>query len=398
MDISLIEILKVIINIFLQPLLYWSIICLFLTSYFRMKRERLHFGVKIFPSFAESKGTWKVSIIFGMIYSILFLSIGFVFTYELTILLAIVTVILSITGRTSLLSPSYTIGITFLLIVISPVVLQEQSSVDPHLFATISLPMISLLIGLFLVVEAFFVSRVKRTDVYPNLSKSNRGVWIGKHDIKKATVIPFIGLIPGDLISPFANYWPHFSMGEETYTFIVIPLLLGFNFSVQSQSIERATAYLGKKLLLLASFTLVIALGSLYEERLAFVAVIVAIIGREYITYIFKQLDKSHIASFNKLNQGLKVLAVMPESSADRLGILVGESITKVNDVRINHPDEFYEQLRQSGASFKLEVIDDNDEIRFIQHARFENDHHSLGIIFTQEPRRIVKPSLVNES
>lgn len=383
------ELLQFVIHLLTHPLLYWSFIFIFLTGYFRMKRERINFGVKIFPIFSESKHTWKLSILFGIILSIIFLAIGFVFTYEFILLLAIVTIILTLTFRTSLLSPSYTIGLSLICVALAPSLLKYQSYLAVDVFSDVYFSMVAIVLGLFLALEAFFVSRVTRNEVFPTLVKSERGVWIGQHQLKKATVIPFFALIPGGGIIPFAEYWPHFSLGAETYTFVIIPFLLGFNFTVRNGAIEKSANRIGRHISLLSLLVILIAIASLWESRLGLIAAVIAILGREIIAYKFKQYDKAEVASFNKLDDGLKVLAIIEGTPADKLGILVGETITKVNDIELSHANDFYKELRSSGAAFKLEVIDDNGEIRFIKHARFEHNHHSLGIIFTDQPRRL---------
>ncbi len=48
----------------------------------------------------------------------------------------------------------------------------------------------------------------------------------------------------------------------------------------------------------------------------------------------------------------------------------------------------FYQALQKSGAFFKLDIIDDAGEVRFVQSAFYEGDHHELGLIFTEKPYR----------
>jgi S1-C subfamily serine protease len=88
------------------------------------------------------------------------------------------------------------------------------------------------------------------------------------------------------------------------------------------------------------------------------------------------------------MNNGLKVLGVIPGTPADRLGIEVGENIMKVNGQLVNSIDSFYQSLQASGAYFKLDIEDLNGEIRFVQGALYQGDHHELGILFSDTPYR----------
>src|SRR5699024_6443798 len=104
----------------------------------------------------------------------------------------------------------------------------------------------------------------------------------------------------------------------------------------------------------------------------------------------FKVKDKNTAPYYQPHAKGAKILAIIPNTPADRLEILPGEIVSKVNDRKVKDADEFYEALQGSGAYFKLEVLDDQEEIRFVQGAFYEGDHHKLGLVFIKEPYRQV--------
>ncbi|WP_010098496.1 PDZ domain-containing protein [Ornithinibacillus scapharcae] len=145
---------------------------------------------------------------------------------------------------------------------------------------------------------------------------------------------------------------------------------------------------LSMNLLGLAVLVLVLATGSIFFSWLSIVAVIFAILGREFINYRFRTRDLTKASYFNHTNLGLRVLGIIPGSPADRLNILIGETVAKVNGSKIHSVDDLYEALQQTGSFFKIELIDSNGEIRFVQSAMYEGDHHELGLIFAGEPYR----------
>src|SRR5690625_7558049 len=83
----------------------------------------------------------------------------------------------------------------------------------------------------------------------------------------------------------------------------------------------------------------------------------IAIIGKELITIKYKMKSKKGEKYYAPLNQGLKVLAIIPNTPAERLNILVGETITRVNNKEVNNEKEFYRALQDKSASFKLDEI-----------------------------------------
>ncbi|RDW16533.1 PDZ domain-containing protein [Oceanobacillus arenosus] len=384
----LIELLKGIGKLFLNPLLYWSLLLIFAAGYFRIKRERLDFGVKVFDLFSEWRKTWTTTLISGIILSLIMLVVGIVFSYETILLLSVVTIILSITMRFTMLSPSYTLGITIILLVFSPQLLEYQSYIDSSLFSEVNFSSLVILLGLLLFVEAILIRNVDRNRTYPSLLLSERGIWIGQHRLKKLGIIPFFVLVPTGMITSFPPFWPYFSIGGESFSILLVPFVLGFDFIVRGNLPLNAAKKLAKSIAILGVLVVFIGVGSMYLSSLSIVAVIIAIFGREWIQYRYKVNDRTNVPYFHPENNGLKILGIIPGTPAERLDILVGETIIKVNGVKINTEQDFYSSLQSSGAYFKLEVVDDANEMRFVQGPFYEGDHHELGLIFTVKPYR----------
>ena len=177
----LIELLKGIGKVFLNPLLYWSFILIMIVGYKRIRQERNQFGVKIFDVFSEWKKTWIISLLAGLFISLLNLGLGIVLSYESILILGIVVILLSISFRISLLSASYTLGITFLVVLLSPLLLKFQSVLEIKSLTEIDLTALVILLSIFLFAEAILLRNVKREETFPELSLSDRGLWIGQH-------------------------------------------------------------------------------------------------------------------------------------------------------------------------------------------------------------------------
>ncbi|WP_430790996.1 PDZ domain-containing protein [Virgibacillus flavescens] len=379
------ELIKGIGKLFLNPLTYWIVILLVLAGLRRTRRERINFGSKISDVFSECKGTWLTSLVAGLLISGICIGVGLVFTYETLALLCIVTILLSIALRFTMLSPSYTIGFTLFILLFMPTVIDNQSYFNADLFSEINFTGVSLLIGLFLFVEAGVTHGVRKNQSFPDLQLSSRGKWFGFHHIKKLSVIPFFTLVPSGLITPFAAYWPSVSLDGESYGLILFPFIVGFDHTVKSVIPEIAAQKLGKQIYLLGTIVLCIAIGSIYMWSLSIVAAVVAIIGREYITYRHRGMERKRQSLFNRNHRGLSIIAIKPHTPAERLDINIGEIVSKVNGQPVQDVEEFYYYLQKSGAFFKLEVLDLAGEVRLIQSALYQNDHHELGLVFVKE-------------
>lgn len=384
----LIELGKAILTLFLNPLLYWFLLLVLIAGYRRIKKERYLFGFKVFDLFQEIKYTGIFSLLTGLFLSLLFVGLGIVFSYQTILLWSIITILLSLHMRFSLLSPGYTLGISFLILLLLPFLLEFQSYIDPQLFQQTNFIGMAIILSVLLFVEGLLLRRTKRNDTFPSVVLSQRGAWVGQHTVKKLALIPFFVLIPDGALTTYLDFWPYLSLGEESFKLVLVPFLLGTDFTVKGSLPQETAKQMAGQVILLSLFVLLVSIGSIYLSWLSLVAVVLAILGREYINFRHRTREKEQGFYFNKLEEGIKVLGVIPGTPADRLHILVGEVIKKVNDQKVNDISQFYEALQQSGAFFKLEVVDNQGEVRFVQSAFYEEDHHELGLIFTDKPYR----------
>lgn len=380
--VFLIEVLKGSAKAFLNMITYWAFLLVLLAGYGRIQKERLNFGFKVFDYFSEWRGTWTVSILAGGLITVFTLGIGTVFSYDSLLLLSIVVILLSITYNFSFLSASYTIGITYLLLLLLPIILEYTPVANYNYFNNTNFTGLVFLLGLFLIVESILLRRTTRNETFPNLTYSNRGALIGSHTLAKMTVIPFFVLIPSGMITPLFPFWPYFTIGGESFSLLLVPFIVGFNYKVTSNIASEVAKKLSKAVFLLSIGVILLAVASIYFPPLSIVAVIFAILGREFINYKQRLNEQQSRPYFVQVDKGLKILGIIPNSPAARLNLLVGETIVRVNGESVHCVDEFYELLQSSGAFFKLDVIDDAGEIRFVQSAFYENDHHELGIVF----------------
>ncbi len=394
----LIELAKGIGKFFLNPALYWFLFILTMASYFRIKRERYDFGIKIYPKFMEWHRTWLVSLISGILISAVIIGTGMVFSYETLLVLALSFVVLSISTHFTLLSPSYTLGLTFLILFFAPYLIDMQDVIDYSLLYESSLPALAVLAGLLLFVESLFIKRIEKQDTFPRITLSDRGVWVGEQQIKRLTVVPLLMLVPEGLITSFAPWWPYLSIGESSLGLALIPFLIGFNYKAKGHFHQDAIYKLAKANTFLAIGILLIAVGGVFIPYLSLAAIILAIIGKEYLNYRYREGDRLRRPYYQPHAKGLRVVGVLPGSPADRLEIETGEVIYRVGGKNVRTSQAFYEALQGSGAYIKMEVLNHEEEVRFVQGSLYEGEHHSLGFQFAEEPFKARREKNTNAS
>lgn len=371
---------------FLNPMVYLGAALAFFAGYRRIHRERRQFGLKISGILAEMNGTGAVSLFGGIALTIVMIGAGFVFSPQTILAINLAVILLSILTRFTLLSAAYTIGLASAVLYLIPLFVSSGSIREAA--ADVNFSGLAILIGLLLFVEAVIMRRVRQDETLPELVLGKRGKWIGQHHLKKLGIIPFFVLIPSGPLVPFAEYWPYVTIGGSTFGLMLVPMLIGFDYKVRTELPMKAKQKMARGMMVLASAVTFVAIGSLFNQLWALVAVCLAFLGKEWLYYRSRTHEQSMSPFFHETARGLEVLAVLPHSPADRIGIQVGELIRAVNGRKIANADELYQALQTNGSFCKLEVIGHDGEMRIEQSALYEGDHYNLGLIIVDEPYR----------
>ncbi|WLV23966.1 PDZ domain-containing protein [Aciduricibacillus chroicocephali] len=382
----LLELVKGIGRVFLNPMLYLAVFIMFFASLQRIRRERLDFGIMVKPLLAETKGVWSLTLLAGLIISIIMLGAGFVFSYETILVVNLAVVLLGITIRFSLLSAGYTIVLAALALYILPYWFGTAGFLNESLPHGVNYSGLAILAGLLIIGEALMLKRTKSNESFPSLELGKRGRWIGGHQLKKMGIVPFFVLIPLGAIEHSSTFWPAVTIGGNTYGLMLIPFVIGFSYRVHGDLPVTERARLAKQLLTVGFTVVIVACISIYDVRIAPLAFILAFLGKEWIHFQQRRREQGSNPIFHERKDGLMALDVLPNSPASRGGIQVGERVAKVNGTKISNVADLEEALLTSGSFCKLEVIGHDGEKRFEQTALYDTDHRHLGLVLVGEP------------
>ncbi|QNG60275.1 PDZ domain-containing protein [Bacillus sp. PAMC26568] len=381
----LLEALLAIGRFFVHPLVYFFLIYSLVLGFFRIKRERKSFHTRIHDIYDEVRFTYSKGLLAGLSVSVATFAMGMMIPFGTIILLASVTLVLSLTFQLRFLSPAYTMGLTIFAVFM---ILQTKAfSFLPDMSGT-SYSVLALLMGLLIVSEGVLAFRTAHFRTSPFLLKSSRGLPIGNHIANRTWMLPLFLLVPGGSLTSALPWWPVLTIGDEPFLLMFIPYIIGFHQRVQGSLPKESIMVTSKRVIWLGVIIAVIAAGSVWFTPLAFAAALLAIIGREFLTIRQRMNDDSAAFYFSKRDHGLMVLGILPQSPAVKLELEVGEIIMKTNGVSVKTVDEFYQALQINGAFCKMEVIGINGEIRFVQGAVYKGEHHELGILFVQDEKK----------
>ncbi|EEQ0537753.1 serine protease [Listeria innocua] len=386
------EILNGIGRLLLQPALYVGIILVIIAGFNRVKWERKSFSISIYSPWLELKNFFGVSLLFGLVLSIITTLIGFSVMIEWIAIFNAVACFLLIVGMFRLSSTAFTIGITSLIfyfcyyfdVNLSPFT-NLEFTYDAIFIDNFMISM-TFLLAILLFVEAFLIQYTSAKNPSPSLRKSKRGKLVGSFQLRKLWFVPLVVFIPGDVFTKIFEWWPVFTIGSESYSLIILPLFIGFQQQVQAQLPEEASKKIAVQVTTLATIIAVAGLIGIVMPVLTLFAFMFALIGRFWISYRHYRSEQLLPKKFGPQPDGLVVLGARESTPSTRLNLKAGEKITEVNGQKVHNREELYEALNLNRAFCKLKVIDNAGEPRFEQTALYENESFELGLLLV-EPR-----------
>ncbi|TYS60014.1 PDZ domain-containing protein [Sutcliffiella horikoshii] len=374
-------------RLFIHPVLYVTLAVAVVLGYFRVKRERHDFHIRVEYGLTEFQKACK-SLLVGLALSVLTIGLGVIIPFGTIVLLSFFSIIFTLFIKPRWLSTAYIFGFTILAVVLLPK-LETGVTIFQRLFESVEathLPTLAILMGILMVAEGLFVWKQAPVQTSPQLQKSKRGLPVGTHVVQRVWILPLFLFVPvgsGGIETSF-QWWPVLQMGEHTLSLWLVPFSMGYYQRLKASLPLDAIPIVGRQLVLLAVVVLLTGVGSIWWENAAILAAVVAVIGREWLNYRAKTEDEKHQPIFVQRDKGLVILGVIPDSPAEKMNLQIGEIITKVNNIPVNSVSNFYEALQQNRAFCKLQVVDGNGEARFAQTALYEGDHHELGLLFVQ--------------
>ncbi|WP_445488002.1 PDZ domain-containing protein [Niallia sp. 03133] len=383
----LFELLKGVGKLFLNPVFYFSFLLAAYLGVSRVKKERKYFSVRAQNAYYELKQLFPMGLIIGLCLSIVSIGLVLLVPMEFVMYAGLAAIVFSLLFKTRFLSPVYTVGFGILLSMLSlykqwDFFFFSKNLIEAEMYI---FPTAVILLGLLLAAEGILIQRNGVKGTSPRLKKSKRGQSIGVHISNRAWLVPVFLFVPHGVLTIPINGWPVFTVGDHTYSLILVPFLLGFKQEIFGMHPITAIKSVGKKIVFFGIIIALSAVASYFFPQAAIASVVLAIIGREWISNRQKNKEKNHPFYFTRKNNGVLILGIVPDSPADKMNLKAGELITKVNNIPVQNQSQLYTALQRNSAHCKLDVLDIQGEVRFVQRALYEGDHHELGLLLIQE-------------
>lgn len=381
----LIEILKGIGRFFINPLFYVAIISAVYLGYRRVKRERRYFNRRILGGWSELKNMLAMGFMLSVIISLFSLVIGLTVSLELLTIVFIVSFIGLIIYMYQLLSPAIVMAIAFGGIVwmqwqdwsytIGTIELAGRIVTDDLVMT------VPIMTGLLLMAEGILIRRYGARFASPIVEKTKRGLNGIGYFSKQLWILPVFTVIPGEGIQNFAPYWPQFTIGAEQFSIIVFPFIIGFQQMVRQKLPMNVYPKMGRSIIIIGQFVLIVGLTAYFMPVLGAAALALGAISRTIIGIHYSRSEDRHSYAVVRSDKGVMIAGVLPDSPAEKMGLVAGEIIKRVNGQDVLTEEDLYKALQINAAHCRLEVLDHSGELRLAQHVVHRDDNHKIGLL-----------------
>ncbi|WP_225743308.1 PDZ domain-containing protein [Marinilactibacillus sp. Marseille-P9653] len=386
---------------FIQPLFLVGIALVLLAKSRRVSYDRKQLRATIYKDNFEIKRFLVWGLLPGLLLSALTVFAGLPVTLDWIILYQIVT-ILSLGLGYRFIHPIFTFSITslvFLALTYFGVTTDQFFSMPENWYSPLNqglsvayeLTQVSFIIALLLLLSTVLVLQTGNMSKFiPRFLATKRGKLVAKYRMTPFWLVPLLLVIPGEGFRPFFDWWPVFSVGNQTYSFFLLPVLMGLRYTVQAQIPKEAKERLLKDFLGLSVAGMVLFALTFWLKEFAILGLLVLMIGGVFVLYRHRKREQKWSFRFGPAEQGLRVIAIRPGSPAEKMGVGIGDALLECNDRQLHTIEDLNEALFSNRAYCHLKVNRIDNEIVLSETAIYEDDPHDLGLI-TLEEIKLVK-------
>lgn len=381
----LIDALWTVTLFFLNPLLITALIAAVLLGYFRVKRERRSFKVRLLPGLTELKAILSESWVHALILSILISGVGLSVDIGWLVLFCIVSLIGLISFNYKIMSPIYFAAIAFFAIYFIDLlsdgfVYRGWTAEGVDLFGELAVT-VPIIAGMLLFAEGLLIRRSEERVASPYLKPTKRGLRAGVFKTKRLWLLPVLFLVPGDMVTAYVPYWPQFTFGEKAFTFIPIPLLIGFSQVARSSFPNVLLPKMGRAIASVGVLVIGLGIAAMWDPLLGWIALLIGVIGRIVGSIVVSVQERKGGFALAPSSKGVVIAGILPDSPGEKMGILPGECIRAVNGQEVRNEKDLYEAIQINAAHCRLQVVGRDGEVRLMQQVIYRHDHHRLGLL-----------------
>ena len=381
----LFDVLQAVALFFLNPLLLVALVIAVALGYFRVKRERRSFKIRLLPGLTELKRLLSESWLYALVLSVLISGAGLMADPGWLVLFTVASLVGLVSFYYKMASPIYFAAVAFFVLYFlgeyaGTFSFRGWSPGQVDLFGELAIT-IPVIAGLLLVAEGLLIGRHAVKYASPFLMETNRGLRAAVFKVKRLWLLPIVFVIPGDMISAYVPYWPQFTLGGNAFSFIPIPVIIGFSQVARSIYPDVLYPKMGRAVGWTGIVVICVGLTALWMPILGWAALLIGVGCRVMISVVTSLRERQGGFVAAPHPEGVMIAGVLQNSPGEKMGLIPGECIRSVNGIQVNNEKELYDAIQINAAHCRMQVIDRNGEVRLMQRVIYRHDHHRLGLL-----------------
>jgi hypothetical protein len=382
------------LQLVLNPFYYVGLLLVALLYRRQVVLERKLFAVRLHTAATQFLSALLWGWMGGLFISLGVVGTGIVLNMDTIIWIWAITIIL-LAFRVRFACLAYAAGIIGILHVIADVSpgLSDIGQLDKIVasLSEVHPPSLFALVALLHLVEAIFIRIHGARNATPLFIEGKRGKVVGAYHLQGFWAVPLFLVVPFTAgTGADALPWSMFFGGSEWsagWSLLAFPALMGFSQMTMTELPEHNARRSAKLLFGFALIIGILAVATQYWPIMTVAAGVMSILLHEIILKYSSLRENKGSPYFVHASRGLKILAVVPDSPAQKLGIMRGEIILKANGIMVNTKEELHAALRTNTAFCKLEVLNLEGQNKYMHRALFDGEHHLLGLILVPDER-----------
>ncbi len=380
------EFWQIILTYLMQPLIWLGLIMAVVIYRQRISKERRFFRIAIDRDFYEGRHFLKTAFFGLLIGGAISLAAGLMLTTGSIALIEIVGIIVVI------LLPFFDLSLIGLWLSAVGISVLNLFGIGDFSIGKMSfsfdgkmLPAsVLLLLGIFFLIRSFLLHYKKNTWFTPRIKGGKRGRRVAYYNWKEFSVIPLIILFPVDTFQSSWSYWPVFSFNGRSFGIMILPLLIAAALRVFKEEPQVILSRFYKQSLILSILSVVLAVFGLFYPVVGLVGIVIVGILAVYYYFQRKHIDEKGQRWYVETNDGVRVIAVMPNTPAAKMGIQKGDTILDCNKEVVRNEPELYAALQKNSAYCHLKVRTFEGDLKITESAIYADAPHEIGLILFQ--------------
>lgn len=225
----------------------------------------------------------------------------------------------------------------------------------------------------------------KTTQFTPRFLKTKRGKLVARYRMTPFWLLPLVVIVPGETFTQLFEWWPVFTIGSQSYSFLFVPVLIGFRYTVQAQMPTQAKNTMLKDFIYLGALSVVMFALTFWQVEFAAAGLAVLLVGGIIVLYRHRLRERKWNFRFGPAEEGLRIVAVKPESPAERMGLEIGDVLLEANQIKLSSVGDLTESLFMNRTYCKLKIKRIDGELVMTETTIYEDDAHDLGLIVLEE-------------